>query len=134
MRLVIDANILFAALIKDGKTAELLFHKQFDLHAPAHLRDELNKNLVEIHEKSKRQDVETANAHALERITIHDLMELRDTWNLATDITPDPKDVAYFALALALDCPFWTAERGLERQDTVRVVRTADLLLHFNKA
>lgn len=134
MRLVIDANILFAALIRDGKTAGLLFHKHLDLHAPRHLQEELINNLAEIHRKTKRTDIDEAVRRALARITIHDLTELRDTWNRAADATPDPKDTAYFALALALRCPFWTAERGLERQTAVRVVRTEGLLRRFKKA
>jgi len=128
MRLVVDANILFAALIKNGKTAEALFQEDIELHAPTHLHDELINHLAEIHRKTSRPDIATTIQHALARITIHELMELRDTWNRAADITPDPKDTAYFALALALSCPFWTNERGLERQDAVRVVRTEEVL------
>lgn len=40
MRLVLDANILFAALIKDSLTAELIIKDELQLYAPEFLLDE----------------------------------------------------------------------------------------------
>ncbi len=134
MRLVVDANILFAALIKDGMTSELFFDEQLELHAPSHLEEELRRNEASIRRKTARDDIDDAITESLRRITIHTTQELTMMWDDAFEVCPDPKDTPYFTLALALDCPFWTAERGLERQTAVRVVRTSDLLLHFKKA
>jgi len=48
MKLVIDANILFAALIKEGSTAELLISDKIQLFAPEFLFKEFSKykNLI----------------------------------------------------------------------------------------
>ncbi|MFO8052177.1 MAG: PIN domain-containing protein [Thermoplasmatota archaeon] len=54
MDLVVDANVLFAALIKDNKTAELLFKDIFHLYAPEFLLEEFEKHEDEIIDKSKR--------------------------------------------------------------------------------
>ncbi|TXT53231.1 MAG: putative nucleotide-binding protein, containing PIN domain [Promethearchaeota archaeon] len=43
MKLVVDANILFAGLIKDGKTAELLTSDRLQLLAPQFLFEEFAK-------------------------------------------------------------------------------------------
>jgi len=40
VRLVLDANILFAALIKDSLTAELIIKDELQLYAPEFLLDE----------------------------------------------------------------------------------------------
>ena len=43
MKLVVDANILFAALIKEGSTAELLISDKLQLFAPEFLFTEFAK-------------------------------------------------------------------------------------------
>jgi predicted nucleic acid-binding protein len=39
MKLVVDANILFSLLIKQGKTAELFLNLSLELYAPEFLLD-----------------------------------------------------------------------------------------------
>jgi len=43
LKLVVDANILFASLIKDSLTAELLVSDKLNLYAPEFLFDEFIK-------------------------------------------------------------------------------------------
>jgi len=43
MKLIVDANILFAALIKEGSTAELLISDKLQLFAPEFLFAEFAK-------------------------------------------------------------------------------------------
>ncbi|MHA2473510.1 MAG: PIN domain-containing protein, partial [Promethearchaeota archaeon] len=43
MDLVVDANILFAALIKDNITSELLLKREFHLFAPEFIFEEFEK-------------------------------------------------------------------------------------------
>jgi len=40
MEMVVDANVLFSALIKEGTTRELLLSNEFVLYAPEFLLDE----------------------------------------------------------------------------------------------
>ncbi len=44
------------------------------------------------------------------------------------EISPDPKDIRYFALALWLGIPLWTNEKRLKGQDKVLVFTTSDFL------
>ena len=60
MKFIVDANILFAALIKEGKTAELLLNPSFTLYAPdflcqERLKQRLIKNfsILDCHQRQK---------------------------------------------------------------------------------
>lgn len=46
----------------------------------------------------------------------------------AEDVCPDPRDVPYFALALALEARLWSDDRALRDQSAVPVVTTTELL------
>ena len=58
MELVVDANTLFSALIKDGLTAELLFDESLSLHAPEFFIDEFMKYKDLILTKTTRTEEE----------------------------------------------------------------------------
>lgn len=45
----------------------------------------------------------------------------------AERVCPDPGDVPYFALAMALDARLWSDDRKLQEQSTVTVVTTTEL-------
>jgi predicted nucleic acid-binding protein len=42
--IVVDANILFGALLRDSTNRNLMLHGNLDLHAPEWLWDELTRN------------------------------------------------------------------------------------------
>ena len=54
MKLVVDANILFASMIKDSLTAELLLSDKLNLFAPEFLFDEFTKYEEYILKKTNR--------------------------------------------------------------------------------
>lgn len=54
MDLIVDANILFAALIKDGGTSSIMFRNDLDLFAPEFLLEELTKHEQTILDKTHR--------------------------------------------------------------------------------
>ncbi|MFH0954557.1 MAG: PIN domain-containing protein [Candidatus Micrarchaeota archaeon] len=54
MELVLDANILFAALIKDSKTAELMLDPRLELHIPEFALQEFSKYEQHILKKTSR--------------------------------------------------------------------------------
>ena len=45
----------------------------------------------------------------------------------AEEISPDEKDILYFALALKLKCGIWSNDKRLKQQDQVRIYSTAEL-------
>jgi len=106
MDLVIDANVLFSALIKDSFTYNLLFNEKFHLFTPEYIFTELEKHKEEILEKTERTTEEFFRLLEIlkRRIVIVPLEKLVPYVEEAEKLTPDPDDMVYFALAFKLNC------------------------------
>ena len=131
MDLVIDANILFAALIKRNITTELLFREHLHLYAPEFIFAEFEKYRDLLKKKTERRNEEFDEVMALfrRRITTIPLEEIRHFLKKAMRISPDFKDVPYVALALKLNVAIWSNDKELkEKQKHVRVYSTPELL------
>ena len=113
IKLVIDANILFAALIKNSKTAEIILEKQVSLFAPEYLIEEFGKYRAIILEKMHRTEVEFNRFLKIlrRRIRIIKKEEIEPFIKNAIQFSPDPKDSLYFALALKLNIPIWSNDK-----------------------
>ena len=130
MRLIIDANIVIAMFITPGKTAALFFKPSLELFAPEFLREELENNLAMLIERSVLAEIELLKmlTEVFQRICFIQEDHLLSHVPEAERITPDPKDMAYFAAALHLHCPLWSNERKLKKQDLVKVYATHELM------
>lgn len=130
MDLVVDASVRFSAAIKDSATAELLLRDDLPLHAPEYLFDEFEKYRETLLERTHR------SGHDFDRFVVilkgRISLASRDTFAAheaqTRDISPDPGDVPYLALALSLDAPLWSDDEALQQQADVVVLRTADLI------
>lgn len=102
MNLVVDANIIFSSLIKEGKTAELIFHISFRFFTPEFVLEEIKKHKQEILQKTKRSNKELEEILVLlqQVIGIIPKEEFQENLAKAKEISPDPDDIMYFALAL----------------------------------
>lgn len=129
MDLVVDANILFAAMIKGDFSYLLLFNKDFRLFMPEYVFVELEKHKQEILEKTKQTPDEFFRLLEIlkTRIIFVSLLELIDFVSEADKITPDPDDMVYFALALKLNCPIWSNDKKLKEQNRIKVYHTHEL-------
>jgi len=129
MDLVIDANVLFSALIKDSFAYNLLFSDTFHIFTPEYIFTELEKHKDEILEKTERTTgeffrlVETLKR----RIVIVPLEELVPYVEEAEKLTPDSDDMAYFALALKLNCAIWSNDKKLKDQNKIKIYNTHEL-------
>lgn len=131
MDLVIDANILFASLIKEGVTAELILDENMHLFAPEFLLEEFYNNKTEILNKTHRTEQEFNDIYNIlkEIITIIPAEEFKEFLKSAEKILADHlKDIPYFALALKLKCTVWSNEAGLKNRNGVIVYSTQDIL------
>ena len=131
MKLVIDANILFAAALKESLTKHVLVSDEFTFFAPDFILLELKKYENELLEKTRRSEKDFNNALGVfnERIIFIPQTHFIDFLKLAKKISPDKKDVAYLALALKLGVPLWSNDKQLkEKQRKVTVYSTKDLL------
>lgn len=130
MELVIDANILFSALIKDGITTEILFESNLKLFSPDFLIEEYIKyeNMI-LKKTSRTREGITQIMHMLKKIiTVVPKEEYSNFMKEADNVSPDKKDVMYFALALKLNIPLWSNDKKLKEQDKIMVYSTEEIL------
>ena len=130
MDLVVDANIVFAALIKDSFSYYLLFSGRFHLFTPEYIFTELETHKEKILAKTKRTTEEFYRLLEIlkRRIIVVPLEELTEYVEKAEKISPDPGDMVYFALALKFNCPIWSNDKKLKQQDKVQVYHTHELV------
>ncbi|MBS3122010.1 PIN domain-containing protein [Candidatus Woesearchaeota archaeon] len=130
MDLVVDANIIFAALIKDSFSYYLLFSGRFHLFAPEYVFTEIEKHKEELLEKTERTTEEFYRLLEVlkRRINIVPLEELTEYVEKAEKISPDPADMAYFALALKFNCSIWSNDKNLKQQNNIKIYYTHELV------
>jgi|SRR3989344_6288147 len=130
MILIIDANVLFSALIKDSLTTELIFNEELTLYTCDFILDEFHKYEQEIMKKTHRTREEfTTIMHQLkEIIAIIPQKEYSEFIPEAEKFSPDPKDVMYFALAIKLKGSIWSNDKQLKKQERIKVYSTSEIL------
>src|SRR3989344_1462342 len=133
MELVLDANILFSALIRDSHTRHFLLFSGHSFYTPEFVFEEINNHMDEIKEKTMLSEPEIreilGNIIAFGGIKIIPLDELKSHRDEAKRISPDPDDSHYVALALKHRCAIWSNDKDLkEKQNAVKVYSSEDIL------
>jgi len=133
MELVVDTNILAAAIVRAGTTRSLVFRADIVLHAPDYSEEELKRNKGTFLEKSGLEECEYAEVvkAVISNIRQAPLQEYAHLQRQAEDASPDRKDWPFFALAMHLKCGIWSNEKRLKKQEEVQVYGTADLCRLF---
>jgi predicted nucleic acid-binding protein len=133
--LVIDANILFSALLKDSTTRRILTLYTLGnlrLYAPPDLIEEVLRYIPYLAKKARisKEDVSLLLNELLTYadIQISDKGRFGRYVKEAKKISPDPSDVSYFAVAMERHCRIWSNEKRLKRQKSVEIVTTKELL------
>lgn len=130
MKLIIDANIIFSAIIKNNITRNLIFNKHLDLITTSYVLEEIFKHRNEIKLKANLKDdeVNLLIIDFAKRISIIKETELEEFFDESIKICPDINDVHYFALALKLNCPIWTNDKKLKEQNVIKTINTQELI------
>ena len=130
MDITVDANILFACLIKDSDTRKLFFSPKFELYAPAFMLAELQKYFPLIKKKSGLNDSDFSNlvARILVQVTIVNDSELSPFVVAAASLIKDKKDWLYLACALYKNTVIWSNDKGFKSQSRVRTFATEEML------
>ncbi|PIN85544.1 MAG: hypothetical protein COV47_01565 [Candidatus Diapherotrites archaeon CG11_big_fil_rev_8_21_14_0_20_37_9] len=113
MKLVIDANIFFSAVIKDSGTRKLIVDRRLVLYAPKYLILEFFKYKYELLKKSKltEEAFNTIFKKLIRRIRIVDDLETMIFYAAAKRLINDEKDAPYVACALAINAEVWSNDR-----------------------
>ncbi|MBI5554068.1 MAG: PIN domain-containing protein [Candidatus Diapherotrites archaeon] len=133
MKVTLHANVLFAALIREGTTRRIWFNPELNLCAPALLVSELTKYSELILRKSgrKQSDFEQLLEHTLEQITLIADQELTPYLPAAATLSNDPKDWLYLACALREDTLLWSNDKEFRKQRRIKVKTTEEMVKEY---
>ncbi len=130
--LVVDANILLSALIKDGATRSIILLDNHKLYIPSFFFKEFHKHLKEIAIKTKQNQENLLKVlkylTILGNIEIIQQEEINPYLEEAKKISPDINDINYFALALKFNCDLWSNDKQLKEQNIIKVYSTTELI------
>ncbi|MFH0715122.1 MAG: PIN domain-containing protein [Candidatus Diapherotrites archaeon] len=130
MKATVDANILFACLIREGETRKIWFNPKMKLYAPAFIIGEFLKYQQPIEKKSELsyQGFENPLKKAVSQLGLVSDSELAPFIPAATTLCKDPKDLLYFACALKEDTLIWSNDKEFKNQSRIKVRTTSELL------
>jgi len=134
MELVLDANVVFSALIRDSHTRHFLLFSGHSFYTPEFVFEEINDHIDEIKEKTMLSEPEIreilSNIIIFSGIKIIPLAELKSNRDEAKRISPDPNDIHYIALALKRKCAIWSNDKDLrEKQSVIKVFNSEKVLM-----
>ncbi len=127
--LVVDTNVVIAALLRPGKTRDLFFSSNVQLFSPIHLLEELSAHQEELRAKTglDRPTYLHSVEDMISNIIILQPISLLPNEPHARRICPDHKDWPFFAAAFYLNCPLWSNDKRLKKQNEITVYDTASM-------
>ncbi len=133
MQLVVDSNIIIAALIRHGDTARVVFSDNVSLVAPELLFEEVESHISRISEASGLGGQELAGLFSILRRVVDVLPseKFSDFMKEANALAHDKDDTEFLAVGMALDIPVWSNDKALKLQNRVKVLNTAELMVEL---
>ena len=132
MKIVIDTNMVIAALIKDSKAREIIMSDKFEFVSPEFVLDEIYKYEGYICKKTglSKNEFELLMALIFQKITIIPMSEYEKFKEKSKIIMKeDLKDVPYVACYLALKCDgIWTNDSDYKNKKQIKIFSTKDFL------
>lgn len=126
--IVVDANIIIAALIRNSKVRRILSKNIYEFVSPDFVLEEIEKYKDYICEKSglKKEDINILIVILLQTITIISAEEYKSSLSKALEIMKnDKKDVPYVACYLAWKCDaIWTNDKDFEGKEGITIIKT----------
>ena len=139
MRIIVDANIVFSAILNtNGKIGDLLINskKHIDFIAPDFLRTEIRKHYPKL---MKISGLTLEHVQETEFQVYKDLKIISEeqiavsAWTSAFDLTHDvdPNDTPYIAYSKHFRCKIWSGDKmlinGLEKKGFKNFLSTDDV-------
>ncbi len=135
--IVVDANVLFAALLRNSTSRHVLLFADLDLRTPAHILDELDRNrpalLKRSHATGAAFDLLVANLRA-RIVEVPDALLRAHLGEANRRLPRDDLDAPYLAATLAVDGILWTNDAKLAKRGKVRTLTTKELLATIESA
>jgi predicted nucleic acid-binding protein len=135
MLIVVDANVIFSALLsKDSKAFDIFAVNRifgvFEFVAPEYLFYEIDKRRDKIMSLTKlsKKELEDIFSFLKGEIEFVSMDEFKDKSHEAKQLVQHEKDAPYIALALKLICPVLSGDKGLKKQSKVKILSPSDAL------
>lgn len=131
VKIVIDSNVLFSALIKDALTRKLILEYEEEFLFPQYIFEEMQKHKELLLKKSKMSEKEFSQLLniILRKVIIipteHLKAKEKEAKKLAQDIDPD--DALFFACALVHNAIIWSDDKALKKQEQINVINTKEI-------
>ncbi len=135
MRVTVDANILFAALLKSGTTRELWFGPEIELYAPHFLLKEFKKyaNYLKGKFVGSEEEFQTLYNKITAQVFLIEDSELKPFLPAAASLIKDPDDWLYLACALKEDTIVWSEDKGFKTQNRIKTLTTKEMIKEFGR-
>ncbi len=129
MKVVADANVLFASLLKDSLSRKIWFSEKISLCSPAFVVREVLKHKQEMREKygGSEEEFNLLLQKILERLILVPDGELTPYLPAASSLTTDQDDWLYLACALKEDALIWSEDKEFKKQKRVAVKTASEL-------
>ena len=129
MRLVIDTNIILAALLKPSTTQKLIFSEKLTLLSPEYALEEIYEHIEELEKRSgkNKRELELAIQLIFSEIEIITCENYSVFKEKALNEIKDKDDWPFLALAFLKKCPIWSNDKALKQQSLVKVFSTAEI-------
>jgi predicted nucleic acid-binding protein len=132
MRIVVDANMLIAALIKNGKAREILLSGKFEFVSPGFVKDEMYKYYDYIRNRAQttKKELDLLIEIIFKEIVVVPSTRYNGELNRAKALMKeDTDDVPYVACYFALKCDaIWTHDPHFYEKHEIKIVRTSYLI------
>ncbi|ODS41774.1 MAG: hypothetical protein A7315_00225 [Candidatus Altiarchaeales archaeon WOR_SM1_79] len=134
---MVDTNEVLSALLSKGGSFDIFlsnsFLKRYEFIAPEFMFFEIGNNFGEIVTRSKLSPEVLGETFKFikDQIDFMPFEEFNECAKEAEKLSPHPKDIQYFALALKFNCPIWSEENSFKKQNKIRVFSTYDLIQEF---
>ncbi|HLC36948.1 MAG TPA: PIN domain-containing protein [archaeon] len=133
MKVIIDANILFSALLKKGLTRRVLFIPEIELYSPEFLFEELAKYRNYLLKKflGKPEEFELLLELLTSQIKFIADKELKPFLPASASLIEDSKDWLYLACALKEDAIIWSNDKSFKKQKRIKTFTTIEMKKEF---
>ena len=133
MNIIVDVNVLIAALLKDSTSRSLLINSSHDFFFPEPSLHKIRKYQAYMLKKTGFSEFEflVLFHYLLKFIKIIPIEEILQQWNEAKNIMEqiDPEDVTIIAAALSRDnSVIWSDDAHFDQQKNVFILKTKDML------
>src|SRR3989338_1557936 len=128
MRLVVDTTEVFSFFNKKSKARELSLSAKLNLQAPKFSLGEIKEHKDKIVKSFSLSEPQFALISKLLNTVVKfaEEKEYSKLLSEAKEVSPDPDDVDFFALALKSNIPIWSEDKELKKQSRVKVLNTKE--------